>query len=62
MKKLFNNVKEFISDCQSSLPQEMSSDLFLPGQSCFSQYHVGYDILADVLQVSHCHAIFAQVQ
>ena len=31
MKQLLvNNVKEFFSDCQSYLPQEMSSDLFLP--------------------------------
>ena len=31
MKQLFNNVKEFFSDFQSSLLQVMSSELFLPG-------------------------------
>ena len=31
MKQLFNNVKEFFSECQSSLPQVMSSELCLPG-------------------------------
>ena len=53
----FSNVKELFSDFQSSLLQVMSSELFFAWLIMLF-----YDILADVLHVSHCHAIFAQVE